>query len=149
MKYLPLILKNSLRNRKRTSLTVASIAVSFCLLGILLGMYRVLFYGTDPTPAQALRLITHHRVSLTQPMPASYEAKIAAAPGVKAVTIWQWFGGAYKDARETKNFFMRMAAEPATLFDIFTELQIPEEQKRGILAVTRRIRKLGFQEGGK
>lgn len=130
MKYLPLILKNSLRNRKRTSLTVASIAVSFCLLGFLLAMYRVLFFGNDPTPAQALRLITHHRVSLAQPMPASYEAKIAAVPGVKAVTIWQWFGGVYKDARDPKNFFMRMAAEPATLFDIFTELQIPEGQKQ-------------------
>jgi putative ABC transport system permease protein len=130
MKYLPLILKNSLRNRKRTSLTVASIAVSFCLLGFLLAMYRVLFFGNDPTPAQALRLLTHHRVSLTQPMPASYEAKIAAVPGVKAVTVWQWFGGAYKDARDPKNFFMRMAVEPAALFDIFTELQIPEDRKQ-------------------
>jgi putative ABC transport system permease protein len=52
-------------------------------------------------------------------MPSSYEAKIAKVPGVKAVTMWQWFGGVYKDARDPKNFFMRMAAEPAALFDIF------------------------------
>jgi len=129
MKYLPLILKNSLRNRKRTSLTVASIAVSFCLLGFLLAMYRVLFYGGEPTPAQALRLFTHHRVSITQPMPASYEDKIEKVPGVKGVTTWQWFGGVYKDARDPKNFFMRMSAEPAKLFPIFTELQIPEDRK--------------------
>jgi hypothetical protein len=31
-------------------------------------------------------------------MPSSYEAKIAKVPGVKAVTMWQWFGGVYKDA---------------------------------------------------
>ncbi|MGD0364549.1 MAG: FtsX-like permease family protein [Bryobacteraceae bacterium] len=129
MKYLPLILKNSLRNRKRTSLTVASIAVSFCLLGFLLAMYRVLFFGNDPTPAQALRLLTHHRVSLAQPMPASYEDKIAKVPGVKSVTEWQWFGGVYKDARDTRNFFMRMAAEPSKLFTILSELQIPDRQK--------------------
>jgi putative ABC transport system permease protein len=128
-KYLPLILKNSLRNRKRTSLTVASIAVSFCLLGFLLAMYRVLFYGSDPTPAQALRLFTHHRVSLTQPMPASYETKIAAVPGVKAVSVWQWFGGVYKDARDPKNFFMRMSAEPAKLFTVFSEIEMPEDRK--------------------
>lgn len=129
MKYLPLILKNSLRNRKRTSLTVASIAVSFCLLGFLLAMYRVLFFGNDPTPAQALRLLTHHRVSLAQPMPASYEDKIAKVPGVKSVTEWQWFGGVYKDARDTRNFFMRMAAEPSKVFTILSELQMPESQK--------------------
>lgn len=129
-KYLPLILKNSLRNRKRTSLTVASIAVSFCLLGFLLAMYRVLFFGNDPTPAQALRLLTHHRVSLTQPMPASYEEKIAKVPGVKAVSTWQWFGGAYKDARDPKNFFMRMGAEPAKVLSIFSELQMPEDQRQ-------------------
>lgn len=130
LKYLPLILKNSLRNRKRTSLTVASIAVSFCLLGFLLAMYRVLFFGNDPTPAQALRLFTHHRVSLTQPMPASYEEKIAKVPGVKAVTAWQWFGGVYKDARDPKNFFMRMGAEPAKVFTIFSEMSISEEQQK-------------------
>ncbi|HTT62565.1 MAG TPA: FtsX-like permease family protein [Bryobacteraceae bacterium] len=154
MKYLPLILKNSLRNRKRTSLTVASIAVSFCLLGFLLAMYRVLFFGNDPTPAQALRLFTHHRVSLSQPMPASYEAKIASVPGVKAVTVWQWFGGVYKDARDPKNFFMRMAAEPDKVFSIFSELQIPEDQKlafqhdrTGCIAAKALVDRLGWKPG--
>jgi putative ABC transport system permease protein len=62
-------------------------------------------------------------------MPASYEEKIAKVSGVKAVTSWQWFGGVYKDARDPKNFFMRMAAEPDKLFQIFSEVQIPEDQK--------------------
>ncbi|MGA2130718.1 MAG: FtsX-like permease family protein [Bryobacteraceae bacterium] len=153
-KYLPLILKNSLRNRKRTGLTVASIAVSFCLLGFLLAMYRVLFYGAEPTPAQALRLLTHHRVSLAQPMPASYEEKIAKVPGVKAVTSWQWFGGVYKDARDPKNFFMRMAAEPDKLFQIFSEVQIPEDQKSafqhdrtGLIAAKALADRLGWKLG--
>jgi putative ABC transport system permease protein len=127
--YLPLIIKNSLRNRKRTGLTVASIAVSFCLFGFLLAMYRVLFFGGDPTPSQALRLFTHHRVSMAQPMPASYEQKIERVPGVKAITIWQWFGGTYKDARDPKNFFMRMGAEPSKFFRIWPEVRIPEDQK--------------------
>lgn len=153
-KYLPLILKNSLRNRKRTGLTVASIAVSFCLLGFLLAMYRVLFYGAEPTPAQALRLLTHHRVSLAQPMPASYEEKIAKVSGVKAVTSWQWFGGVYKDARDPKNFFMRMAAEPDKLFQIFSEVQIPEDQKSafqhdrtGLIAAKALADRLGWKLG--
>jgi len=48
---------------------------------------------------------------------------------VKAVTSWQWFGGVYKDARDPKNFFMRMAAEPDKVFQIFSEVQIPGDQK--------------------
>jgi len=153
-KYLPLILKNSLRNRKRTGLTVASIGVSFCLLAFLLAMYRVLFYGGQQTPAQALRLFTHNRVSLAQPMPASYEAKIASVPGVQAVTSWQWFGGVYKDARDPKNFFMRMAAEPAKVFTIFSEMQIPEAQKQafehdrtGCIAAKALADRLGWKLG--
>jgi putative ABC transport system permease protein len=127
-KYLPLVLKNSLRNRKRSSLTIASIAVSFCLLGFLMAMYRTLFFGNEPTPAQALRLYTHNRVSLTQPMPVSFEQKIEKVPGVKAVTIWQWFGGVYKDARDPKNFFMRMAGEPSKITQIWSEFRIPPQQ---------------------
>ncbi len=128
VKYLPLVFKNSLRNRRRSSLTIASIAVSFCLLGFLMAMYRSLFFGNEPTPAQALRLYTHNRVSLTQPMPVSYEQKIEKVPGVKAVTIWQWFGGVYKDARDPKNFFMRIAGEPSKITQIWSEFRISPEQ---------------------
>jgi putative ABC transport system permease protein len=128
-KYLPLVFKNSLRNRRRTVLTVASLGVSFCLLCFLMAAYRVLFVETQPTPAQALRLYTHNRVSLAQPLPISYEERIRQVPGVGAASVWQWFGGVYKDARDPKNFFMRMGAEPAQIFQIMTELQMPDDQK--------------------
>lgn len=126
--YLPLILRNTLRNRRRTTLTIASVAVSFCLLGFLLSMYRTLFFDSEPTPAQALRLYTHNGVSITQPMPASFEQRIEKVPGVKAVTIWQWFGGVYKDARDPKNFFMRMAVQPDRVFRVFSDFRISDEQ---------------------
>src|SRR5262245_33371224 len=129
--YFPLVVKNSLRNRRRSLLTLTSIAVSLCLLGLLLALYRALFFGDEPTPAEALRLVTHHRVSLTQPMPIAYAQKIEQAPGVKAVMSRQWFGGAYKDARDTRNFFARFAVEPPQLFRIFSEATIaPEQRKR-------------------
>lgn len=133
-RYLPLIWKNTLRNRRRSLLTMASIAVSLCLLGFLLTIARVLFYGGEETPAQALRLVTRHRVSLTQPMPLSHEQKIERVPGVKAVMVRQWFGGTYRDARESRNFFARFAIEPAKLFRIQSELTMPEDLQ---LAFTR------------
>jgi putative ABC transport system permease protein len=43
--------------------------------------------------------------------------------------IWQWFGGAYKDAREPRNFFARFAVEPAKLFLLRSEMQMPEAQR--------------------
>jgi len=43
MCYLPLILKNSVRNRRRSALTIASLAVSLCLLGVVGALYTVLY----------------------------------------------------------------------------------------------------------
>src|SRR4029453_13671944 len=62
--YLALITRNSLRNRRRSLLTISSLAASLCLLGLLMAAYRALFLGGEATPAQALRLVTHNRVSL-------------------------------------------------------------------------------------
>ena len=73
--FLILSIKNALRSKRRTFLTVASIAASLCLLGVLMGLYRALFLAPDTTPGQALRLVTHHKVSLTQDLPISYEEK--------------------------------------------------------------------------
>ncbi len=127
-RFLPLMVKNSLRNRRRSLLTIGSVAVSLCLLGVLFAIYNALFLG-EATPAQALRLIVRHRVSLTQSMPISYRQKIEQIPGVKQVMVWQWFGGTYKDNRDTKNFFARFAAEPDRIFSVRSEYEMPDDQK--------------------
>ena len=111
-RYFSLAFKNSLRNRRRSILTISSIAVSLCLLGVLIAIYHALFYG-DATPGQALRVVVRHRVSLAQPIPIAYEAKIRTVPHVKEVSVWNWYGGTYKDARDPKNFFARFGVEPA------------------------------------
>ena len=85
------MLKNAVRNRRRSLLTVMSIAASLCLLGVLFALYRGLFLA-PPAPGQELRLVTHHKVSLTQSMPAWYGDRIRQVPGVREATIWQWFG---------------------------------------------------------
>jgi putative ABC transport system permease protein len=127
-RYLSLMVKNSLRNRRRTLLTIGSIAVSLCLLGFLFAMYKALFLA-EATPAQALRLVCRHRVSLAQSLPIAYRQKIERIPGVKEVMVWQWFGGTYKDNRDPKNMFARFAAEPDRIFKVRTEFIMPEEQK--------------------
>jgi putative ABC transport system permease protein len=127
-RYLSLIVKNSLRNRRRSILTIGSIAVSLCILGVLIAMYHAMFFG-EPTQAQALRLVCRNRVSLTQPIPIYFRDKIQRIPGVHDVMAWQWFGGVYKDSRNPDNMFPRFGAEPDHLFNVFGEFQIPEDQK--------------------
>jgi putative ABC transport system permease protein len=133
LSYLPLVLRNTLRNPRRSSLTVASVAVSLCLLGVLLALYRALFYGGDTTPGQALRLVVHHKIALTQDLPVAYEEKIAHIPAVHAVTRLRWFGGTYKDARDTRNQFAQFAIEPHTLFEVYPEFRIAESEKQAFL----------------
>jgi len=131
--HLPLIFKNTLRNKRRSLLTVSSIALSLCLLGMLMALYHM-FYFTEATAEQAMRLIVRNRVSLANPLPLSYQQQIAAVKGVEDVMIFQWFGGTYKDSRDPANFFGRFAVDPEKLFRIFREYRVPEDQKQAFLA---------------
>jgi putative ABC transport system permease protein len=129
MRYLSLIFKNALRNRRRSILTMLSIGMSLCLLGVLGALYRGLFLA-PPTPGQELRLVVHHKVSITQSLPASYGDKIRQVPGVREEMVWQWFGGTYKDARDQKNFFARFAVNPEKFFKVRPEVSLPDDQQQ-------------------
>jgi len=153
LRFLPLIFKNSFRNRRRSILTVLSMGASLCLLGILFALYQTLFLA-EPSQAASLRLITRHRVSLTNFLPASYEAKIRAIPGVKDVTIWSWFGGTYKDARDPKNFFARFAVEPDHYLGVRPDLKIDDatrqaflKERTGAITTAKLADKLGWKVG--
>jgi putative ABC transport system permease protein len=128
-RYLSLMFKNSLRNRRRSALTIVSIGMSLCLLGVLGALYRGLFLA-PPTPGQELRLVVHHKVSITQPLPFSDESKIRQVPGVREAMVWQWFGGTYKDARDQKNFFARFCVEPDKFFRVRPEISLPADQQQ-------------------
>jgi putative ABC transport system permease protein len=130
LSHLPFIARNAVRNRRRSILATLSIAVSLCLLGVLLALYQGMFHPDDISAAQALRLVIHHRVSLGQGMPSAYLQRIAATPGVRAVSTWQWFGGTYKDARNSKNFFARLGVDPGQFFTVRPDLYLPIGQQR-------------------
>jgi putative ABC transport system permease protein len=128
-RYLPLIAKNSIRNRRRSILTILSVAASLCLLGVLMAIYQAFFFG-QPSPDQALRLITRNKVSLVFPMPIYYGEKIRKVPGVRDLFVSQWYGGVYKDARDQNNFFARFAVQPEHIFNVLTDMKLPDEEKR-------------------
>jgi putative ABC transport system permease protein len=120
-----LIVRNVLRNRRRTLLTLASTAVSLALLALLVAMFQSFFYGEDASPAEARRIISRHRVSLTQSLPASHMQRIKSVPGVQEVSAWSWFQGVWK---EPQYFFARFAVDPSNIFDIHPDWQMPPEQ---------------------
>ncbi len=132
LKLLPFVLKNSLRNRRRSVLTILSIAASLCILGILSVFYYA-FYLAPATEDQALRLMVRNRVSLANPIPRSYQAIIEQVPGVQAVMIFQWFGGTYKDSRDPKNFFPRFAVDVDKLADVYPEYHLSPDQRQAFL----------------
>jgi putative ABC transport system permease protein len=131
-RYFSLAYKNTFRNKRRSILTISSIAVSLCLFGVLIAMYHALFMS-QPTPGQALRLVVRHKVSLAQVIPFSDEAKVRQIPGVKQISVWNWFGGTYKDNRDQKNFFARFGVEPEAFLSIRTDMKMPDDQRKAFL----------------
>jgi putative ABC transport system permease protein len=130
-KNFPLIVKNCWRNRRRTTLTILSIAASLCLLGILMAVYQA-FYLSEGAPEQALRLITRNKVGLAAVMPQAYEQKIKAVPGVHEVMIANWYGGTYIDSKP-EHQFARFSVEGDKLFTIRPEMKLTDDEKAAFL----------------
>jgi len=129
MKYSKLILKNILRNKRRTFLTISSLVVSLFLIITLATILTEFTRGSKE--ANPLRLITRHSVSLAFPLPVAYQQRIAATPGVKYVTPFSWFGGIYKDE---KNFFANFAVDPRIMRDISPEVKMADDQWQGFIS---------------
>ena len=125
-KYIPFAFKNSLRNKRRTILTIASISVSLFLLGMLIAVYHAFYFRAAP-PEQALRLVMRNRVSLAFTLPEYYEPKIRQISGVKEVVSRSWFGGQYIDNRP-EHFFPRFGTDPERIFNVYPEMKIDPEQ---------------------
>jgi len=61
-------------------------------------------------------------------MPAYYREKIRAIPGVAQVVPENWFGGNYKDANKSQNFFAQFGTDPEEFFKVYPEWKIPPDQ---------------------
>lgn len=123
MKYLPLILRNLLRKKTRTLLTIGSIAVALFLFGLLVTIETALNAGLEV--AGANRLVIRNRISLIMPLPYAYQERIRQIPHVNEVAFASWFGGIYQDER---NFFPQFAIDPDTWKAVYPEYLVPEGQ---------------------
>jgi putative ABC transport system permease protein len=125
MKFLPLVWRNLMRRKVRTIITLMTIIVAFVLFGALMAIRAAFSMGIDVAGADRLMMI--HKVSIIQPLPASYGDRIKATEGVKLVTHANWFGGYFQ---EPANFIQSMAVEPESWLAMYPEFEVPDEQKK-------------------
>jgi len=149
MKFSKLILKNILRNKRRTLLTISSLVVSLFLIITLATILTEFSRGSEQ--ANPLRLVTRHAVSLGFVLPAAHQQRIASVPGVKQVMPFSWFGGIYKDE---KNFFANFAVDASKMRDILTELKMSDGEwqsfindRQGAVVGQKLVKLYGFSLG--
>jgi len=130
MRFLPIVWRNLLRRKFRTFFTIGAIFFAFMLYGVLMAIRSAFAMGVDMAGQSRLMMID--KVSIINPLPASYEAQIRLVPGVTDTTHANWFGGYYQDVR---NQFPTFAVEPESWLRIYSkEFEVPEDQKKAFFA---------------
>jgi len=133
MKLVPLIFKNVFRKKTRTLLTVGSIVLPLLVI-CLMGTFLRALDRPDPGATRGMfRLVTRHKVSLTNFLPLTDEEKIRQIPGVAAVTNFSWFGGQYID-KSAKNIFARFAVDKPGFLKVFDDAEIVAGSKEDFLS---------------
>ncbi len=119
------ILKNALRNKRRATLSILSVAVSLFLFVTLLVALREITVPAEDVGA-ALRVAVRNKISIANYLPVRQRAIIEHIPGVDAVSPFTWFGGTFRG--EQSITFAQFAVDPKELPRLFSEAKIPAEQ---------------------
>lgn len=128
MKYLPLVLSNLRRQKKRTILTIASVALALFLFASLQTVVTTI--AAAGQFGSARRLVTMNATGFVLPLPIAYAKRLETMPGVEQVTWANWFGGKYGDG---KRFFAAFAVDPESYLGLYPEISVPEDQKQAFL----------------
>ena len=128
-RYAPLLLASLRRRKARTFFTVASIVIAFLLFGLAESMRHALEAGVNVAGAD--RLLTMHKVSFTQLLPASYESRIRSVAGVTDVSPQTWFGAWYRDER---NQIPAFPVKPEPFLRMYPEYSVAEDQRQAWVA---------------
>ena len=129
MKFLPLVWRNLLRRKIRTTFTLLSIFVAFVLYAFLMTIRSAFSMGVEVAGVD--RLMMMDKVSLIQLLPIAYGRQIATTPGVTLVDHNTWFGGTYQD---NANQFAVIAVDPEPHLKIYPEFHVQPDQVKAWLA---------------
>ncbi len=129
MRFVGLLRANLGRHKRRTLLTMASVALALFLFASLRTVVTTLHAASQFGSAR--RLVTTNATGLVFPLPVAYANRIAASPGVEKVSWANWFGGRYGDG---KRFFATFAVDAKSYLDLYPEMSVPQDQKEAFLA---------------
>lgn len=152
MRFLPLILKNLLRKKIRTLLTIGSILFPLLVIAFLGTFLRALDL-TDPAKTGFFRVVTRHKVGLTTPLPAAFVRQIEPLRGVLASTVLAQFRGIYRD-ESAANIFPRFATDAPTFLRVFDDAVIVQgsaeawqKDRSSAMVGERLVRRYGWRVG--
>ena len=128
MKFFWLVIKSARRSKRRTILTVLSVAIAVFLFASLRAVLDG--FSAAAEASSSTRIVTQRSTSLVFSMPISHAEAIRNTPGVQDVTWASWFGGVYKDSR---NFFAQYAIEPESYLRIYPEIVLTSEERKAFL----------------
>lgn len=144
--------KNAFRNKRRSMLTIISIALSMLLLTLMMALWRS-FYMDDGSVESNLRLLVRHKVSLVFDLPSYYREKIRTVPGVVAVVPLTWYGGTYIDDKP-EHSFGQMGTDPEEFFKVYRDEFMSEDQivawqhdRQGVIVDTTLAKRFGWKIG--
>jgi putative ABC transport system permease protein len=128
MKFLPLVIANLGRHKRRVFLTISSVALALFLFASLRTVVTTL--ARSAQFGSTRRLVVQNATGLVFPLPLSYGNRLKADKGVTAVTWANWFGGRYGDG---KRFFATFAVDPTSYLAMYPEISMPEDQKQAFI----------------
>jgi putative ABC transport system permease protein len=144
--------RNIGRNKLRTTLTVAVVAIA-TLFFILLR--TVVWSWTSASEfSKKDRIATRHKISFIMQLPKRYTEEIAQIPGVTAVSYANWFGA--KNPKNEQDFFATIATDPKSLLNVYSEIKTSDaekqawfEDRQGALVGDALAKKQGWKIGDK
>lgn len=145
-----LALRNLGRNKFRVILTALGVAIAIVAFLLLRTVTWAWVAGPESAPKD--RIVTRHRITMTQPLPKRYVLDVRKAPHIKAATWASWFGG--KDPSREGEVFATLAVDPATYFAVYDEIKLPAEalarfqhDKQGAVVGDLLAKRMGWKEG--
>jgi putative ABC transport system permease protein len=150
MDFARIIFRDLGRNRRRTIMTITSIAVSLFVFCALMSFAKV----PDQLRANAnnsVRLVCRNKAGLGHGLPQAYTPKIRALSHIVAISAWNFFGSRYRRPDDT---FPTVDVDVQDIEVIWPEWQIQPSAlaafrtiRRAALVAPKLMRRYGWQVG--
>ncbi len=147
-----LVLRNALRNKFRSALTILGVALAIVAFIFLRTIITAWNTGADHGAKD--RIATRHKLSFVITLPKRYIDVVRQTEGVKGATWANWVGA--KDPRNPDNFFASLAVDPESFLEVHHEMKVSEEarqrwfeDRRGAIVGDVLARNMGLKVGDK